>query len=84
MSWAMGDSVFDSQQRSDFYVSHSSHTGPETHQASYPIGKCRGEGLPPGIKRPLFETYHLSPSSAGVNMGGAIHPFPQTSSWSSV
>jgi hypothetical protein len=37
-----------------------------------------------GVKLPGRETDHLLPASAEVKNGGAIAPFPHTSSWRNV
>jgi hypothetical protein len=36
-----------------------------------------------GVKRPGHVGHHTPPSSAEVNKGGAIPPFPHISSWHS-
>jgi hypothetical protein len=40
--------------------------------------------FPLGVKRPLHEVDHSSPSNAEVKNGGAISPLPHTSSWRDV
>jgi hypothetical protein len=48
----------------------------EDHPYSYPIMKWVAGAISPGVKRPEHEAHRSSPSSAEMNNGGAIPPFP--------
>jgi hypothetical protein len=71
-------SQFESRLGQEFFSFHVVQTGSGVQPASYRVGA--GSTLSPGVKRPGSEADHSPPSSAEVKNGGAISPFPHTSS----
>jgi hypothetical protein len=57
----------------------SVQTDSGVHPVSYPVGIWGS--FPREVKWPMGQPGHSPPSSAKFKNGGAIHPFPHTSSW---